>query len=89
MKVKVSHVRCSGSMAFPTNYNGEFTRCRECGRKMKLHVNGRVPNHNRPDCGLFNHDWDSGDSTCGTGCDTYSVMYTCLKCGKTKVKGGA
>jgi hypothetical protein len=31
---------------FPTNYNGEYTRCPMCRRKLKLHVNGRVPQHN-------------------------------------------
>jgi hypothetical protein len=38
---------CAGSQSFPDNYDGEFTRCSECGRKMKLHVNGKLPHHNR------------------------------------------
>jgi len=38
---------CPGSMMFPTSYNGENTRCPMCNRLLKLHVNGRVPNHNK------------------------------------------
>jgi hypothetical protein len=33
-------------MTFPTNYDGEYTRCGKCSRKLKLHLNGKVPNHN-------------------------------------------
>jgi hypothetical protein len=38
--------RCRGSQRFPTNYDGEFTRCPMCRRKLKLHRNGKVPQHN-------------------------------------------
>ncbi|MCP3810797.1 hypothetical protein NLX62_00320 [Mycobacteriaceae bacterium Msp059] len=38
--------RCAGSWAFPDNYDGEHTTCSTCGRKLKLHVGGRVPIHN-------------------------------------------
>lgn len=41
--------KCPGSMAFPTTYNGEFTRCPKCGRKLKLHINGLIPKHNKPE----------------------------------------
>lgn len=37
---------CQGSQAFPTNYDGETTRCDECGRTLRLHINGRLPRHN-------------------------------------------
>lgn len=40
--------KCPGSQTFPTSYDGSRTKCPECGRTMKLHVNGRLPNH-RPD----------------------------------------
>jgi hypothetical protein len=33
-------------MAFPTEYDGKYTRCPYCGRKLHLHKNGRLPNHN-------------------------------------------
>ena len=38
---------CAGSMTFPTNYDGETTVCAECGRRLRLHVNGKLPNHHR------------------------------------------
>lgn len=38
--------RCKGSRMFPTNYDGEYSRCPMCKRKLKLHVNGRLPQHN-------------------------------------------
>lgn len=38
--------RCLGSQKFPTNYDGRYTRCPVCKRKLKLHINGRVPQHN-------------------------------------------
>jgi hypothetical protein len=40
------NAKCEGSQSFPTEYDGEFTRCQYCKRKMKLHVNGKLPNHN-------------------------------------------
>ena len=39
-------MKCTGSQAFPTAYNGENTRCPVCHRLLKLGVNGKVPNHN-------------------------------------------
>lgn len=39
-------VRCLGSQKFPTNYDGTYTKCPACRRKLKLHVNGRIPTHN-------------------------------------------
>ena len=38
---------CSGSNTFPDNFDGEFTKCGECGRTMNLSPGGRVPSHNR------------------------------------------
>lgn len=38
--------RCAESGEFPTNYDGEITRCPQCGRKLKLDRGGRVPKHN-------------------------------------------
>lgn len=38
--------RCPGSGAFPGTYDGEFTRCETCGRKLNLDRGGRVPSHN-------------------------------------------
>lgn len=38
--------KCAGSQAFPTNYDGEFTRCDACGRRLRLHVSGVLPAHN-------------------------------------------
>lgn len=38
--------RCSGSNAFPDNFDGEFTKCGQCGRTMNLDPSGRVPRHN-------------------------------------------
>jgi hypothetical protein len=38
---------CAGSMTFPTNYDGETTVCPRCGRRLRLHVNGKLPKHNR------------------------------------------
>jgi hypothetical protein len=34
-------------MTFPTNYDGETTVCPQCGRRLRLHVNGKLPKHNR------------------------------------------
>lgn len=45
--------------------------------------------YERPSCGWFRHDWDAGDSTHGGGCEHYSLLYTCRRCGKTKTRGGA
>lgn len=36
---------CTGSGAFPTNYDGETTVCDVCGRRLRLHVGGWVPHH--------------------------------------------
>lgn len=38
---------CDGGGAFPDNFDGEFTRCVHCGRKLSLDRGGRVPLHNR------------------------------------------
>jgi len=38
--------RCKGSQRFPTNYDGKYTRCPMCRRRLKLAVNGKVPQHN-------------------------------------------
>lgn len=45
--------------------------------------------YERRSCGWFRHNWDEGDGTCGTGCETGTVRYTCRTCGKTKDRGGA
>lgn len=36
---------CDGSGTFPTTYDGEYTRCEKCGRKLKLHLSGKLPLH--------------------------------------------
>lgn len=39
-------MNCPESGAFPSNYDGEVTRCPGCNRRLKLDRGGRVPNHN-------------------------------------------
>jgi hypothetical protein len=36
---------CDGSNEFPTSFDGEFTTCETCGRKMNLDRDGKVPKH--------------------------------------------
>lgn len=38
---------CEGGGAFPDNFDGEFTHCRVCGRKLNLDREGLVSRHNR------------------------------------------
>jgi hypothetical protein len=39
--------RCPGSRTHPVDYDGRYTHCPECGRRLRLHVNGKLPEHNR------------------------------------------
>ena len=46
---------CSGSGAFPDNFDGEFTRCGVCRRKLNLDPEGLVPRHNTTEARGFVH----------------------------------
>lgn len=38
---------CPAGGSFPDNFDGEFTRCGNCGRRLNLDRGGLVPRHNR------------------------------------------
>jgi len=38
-------MKCPGSGAYPTNFDGELTRCDQCGRSLTLTRGGLVPGH--------------------------------------------
>lgn len=46
---------CDGSGEFPTNFDGEFTRCNTCKRRLKLCPKGLVPKHHRKEDGPTLH----------------------------------
>lgn len=53
-------MKCSASQTLPRNYDGEHVRCHDCGRKLKLHINGKIPNHNRDETKRYRYSTVSG-----------------------------
>lgn len=58
------------------------------GRRRTVDSHGNIVQP--PRCWPLTHEWDEGQDALGPdrGCDSYTVRYTCRKCGKIKDRGG-